>query len=170
VAGYGDTLSFGITRAIRNSAGIGSVNYCSTAYKVGETAGILHSFIFGWAQLGRHALANGAKSLYAESRTFGTVSRRWHKMWGGAEDLDHFFHPNVRGVRGWWNSGFNLLPLSPWVNRQLLNPWAWKKAQRWIPQLLRGGAQATVLGTYGAVPTAVGTIVHDGMSDECACN
>ena len=172
VAGYGDTLSFGLTRLFRDWADIGNVDYCSDEYAQGEMAGLLHSLAFGGLHLGRHAAANGAKSLLAETRTFKTVSRRWHKKWGSAEDLDHFFHPNVSGVKGWWNNGVNLLPLSPWVNRQLLNPnsFMWNNFTRWIPHMLRMGAQGAVIGTYGAIPTVAGTKMHDERADQCGCD
>lgn len=82
-AGWGDTLSFGITRVIRDAADIGSVDYCSDAYAAGEALGVLQSLAFGGMHLGRHTLANGGKSLFAETRTWKTVSKRWHKRWGG---------------------------------------------------------------------------------------
>jgi len=170
-AGMGDTLSFNVTRYIREAAGIGDVDYCSTAYDVGGVLGMLNSLAFGGVHLGRHAMANGSKSLFHEQRLFSTISKRYHKKWGGTYDLDHFFVPHKTGPRGYWNSGFNLFPINRYANRQLLNPDSWKKGLRWIPQAMRAGVQGVVVGNYLAVPTFVGSKMYDyGLDGDCGCN
>lgn len=173
-AGMGDTLSFNLTRYFREATGLGSgsVDYCSTAYGVGGVAGMINSLAFGGVHLGRHAMANGAKSLFHEVRTFGTISKRYHRQpWKGGYDLDHFFFANRKGQKGLWNNGFNLLPLTSRFNRQTLNADAWKKGRRWIPHALRGTVRAAVAGNYLAVPTFLGSKAYDnGMDGECGCN
>lgn len=164
-AGMGDDLSFGLTRLIRNAAGIGGVDNCSGSYTAGTWTGTAVGLVFGGATLGRHAAANGLRSIFTEARTFGTVSRRWHKMWGGLEDLDHMFIPQKLAKV---NAGWNLVPLSPWVNRQLLNPdsFMWGPISRIIPYAARGLAQMGVAGLYGSVPTQAGI---SAAATECGC-
>jgi RHS repeat-associated protein len=164
-AGFGDTLSFGLTDLIRDQMGTnGAVNRCSGAYQGGEVGGVALGLAFGAATLGRHALANGTRSILRETRSFRTVSGRWHRMWGSAEHLDHMFIPQQ------WasvNAGWNIVPLSPWVNSVLLNPsnFLWNSYTRVIPYLARGLAQFGVAGMYGALPTA-GLRNADG---DCSC-
>ena len=164
-AGFGDDLSFGLTSVIRNAAGIsGGVNKCSSAYDAGKWSGATLGLAFGAATLGRHAIANGLGSIFSDGRTFGTVSRNWHGMWGSAEDLDHMFIPQSIGDV---NAGWNLIPLSPWVNQQLLNPssFIWGPVTRFVPYLARGLTQAGVAGLYGSIPTAAGI-----SASQCGCN
>jgi hypothetical protein len=165
-AGFGDDLSFGLTSVVRNAAGIsGGVDKCSGSYGAGKWSGAALGLAFGGATLGRHAVANGVGSIFSEGRTFGTVSRRWHGAWGSAEDLDHIFIPqSVADV----NAGWNLVPLSPWVNQQLLNPdsFLWGPLTQAIPYLARGLAQAGVAGLYGSVPTAAAM----SAGSSCGCD
>ena len=164
-SGVGDTLSFGLTGLIRSGFNIGSVNKCSGWYGGGVAAGTALGVAFGAASLGRSALANGVGNIFNEGRTWGTVSRRWHQMWGSAEDLDHMFIPRSMADV---NSGWNLVPLSPWVNQQLLNPnsYMWGPLSRAVPYMARALAQAGVAGLYGAVPTA-GALAG---SSSCGCS
>lgn len=46
-AGFGDTLSFGLTRGLREISGIGSVNYNSRSYTVGDYSGVGLSLAMG---------------------------------------------------------------------------------------------------------------------------
>ena len=163
-AGFGDDLSFGITDKIRDAMGTNDVvDKCSKSYAGGEAAGMAVGLAFGGATVGRHAVANGAKSILSEARTFSTVSRRWHKAWGGGADLDHMFLPRGSGV----HAGWNLVPLSPYVNRVLLNPqnFKWNNLTRIIPYGLRGAAQVGTAGLYGAVPTGIMR-----LPSQCGCN
>jgi len=55
-AGFGDSLSFGVTRFIRTTANIGSINYCSSSYRMGEGTAVTMSIVFLGAHLGRNAI------------------------------------------------------------------------------------------------------------------
>jgi len=173
-AGAGDTVSWGATDFIREQMGWNSgIDKCSFAYGVGEAGGLLASVAFGGGTIGRHAVANGAKSIFAESRMFKTISRRWHNIWGGgAEQLDHMFFPQKGRYGNWVNSGFNLVPLSPWVNGHLLNPDSllWTKRHRllgkFVPQALRGLARVGVVALWGAIPMEY---VRPIDGDRCGC-
>ena len=161
-AGFGDTLSFGLTSWIRDLASIGSVEKCSGWYTAGEIGGAALGLGFGGMTLGRHAVANGWRSVFLESRTGSTVSRRWHRRWGGGEHLDHMF---VQQSWGSVHAGWNLVPLSPWVNSVLLNPqnYKWDVYSRFIPYLGRGAAQISTVGMWGAPGTAA-------VSGLCGCD
>lgn len=153
-AGFGDTLSFGLTNYARDLTGANSVvDTSSGAYGAGVISGDVLSAGFGAATLGRHAIANGAGSIISESRQFSTISRRFHQVWPGKYDLDHMFFSRKNGGS---NAGWNLVPLSPWVNRVFLNPdnKFWNGA-RAIPRIARGVAQSAVAGLYGAIPTSL---------------
>jgi RHS repeat-associated protein len=47
VAGFGDTVSFGITSHVRDAADIGDVNKCSTAYSAGQWTGFGYGLVAG---------------------------------------------------------------------------------------------------------------------------
>lgn len=69
-AGFGDSLSFNLTKHFRDSAGIGSVNTDSASYAYGNTTGT----VFGLANAGRAGLQvykgiNRAKQWRTNSRT-----------------------------------------------------------------------------------------------------
>lgn len=61
-AGFGDTISFGATRYIRNHIGFydGTVNYDSASYTVGEVSGVAASVALG----GAGSLNAGARSVF----------------------------------------------------------------------------------------------------------
>jgi len=62
-AGWGDTLSFGITNQIRELLGTNSVvNKCSTPFKLGEVFGFLNDIGIGWA--------GGMKTAFKQYRVF----------------------------------------------------------------------------------------------------
>lgn len=172
-AGFGDSLSFGLTAKVRDMAGInGGVDKCSDAYGFGEAGAAAMSLAFGAGTIGRHAFANGGKSIFAENRTFNTVSRRWHNAFPNSKvDLDHMFISRELakklGIGKVNNSGINLVPLSPSVNRLWLNPknLFWLKKHpilgKFVPQILRGLAQTGTAGLYGAIPTVA--------ANQCSC-
>jgi RHS repeat-associated protein len=169
-AGMGDTLSFGLTDKIRDWMGTNDhVNQCSGWYTAGEVTGTAVSLTFGGMGAGRHIAANGWKSMVAETRTFKTVSRRWHREWKSTEQLDHMFFAQKTGFGKWINSGLNLVPLSPKVNQLLLNPknYFWTKSNPgliFVPYVARFAAQTGVLGLYGGVPTVIAR-----NAGECEC-
>ncbi|WP_368563720.1 RHS repeat-associated core domain-containing protein [Pseudoxanthomonas sp. UTMC 1351] len=176
VAGYGDTLSFGGSRLIREWADIGDVDYCSTAYAVGEGAGLVHSLAFGGAHLGRNALnqmgkkglTQGLDRLFSDPRTWGSVRDTWSLAAGNGsrwlqangQSLHHWLVPQRWGSV---NAGFNYLPISAKFNSWMNNSTATRSFVEW-------GFRASVLGIYGALPTTIGTKMTDyGPSGDCEC-
>lgn len=59
-AGFGDTLSFGLTSWARDGLDIGSVNYNSGSYLGGQVGGVAYGFAFG----GVAGLNGGARSVF----------------------------------------------------------------------------------------------------------
>jgi len=160
-AGFGDTLSFGLTNKIRDWMGINDVvDQCSGWYTAGEVSGVAVGLAFGGGTAGKNIAANGLKNAVKETRSFGTIGRNYSSKFGSrgggrGPDLDHFFFAQQGGRRGnWVNSAWNIVPLSPRVNQVLLNPDAWRRGTQFIPQTMRKMAQGGALGLHGAAPTA----------------
>ncbi|XDT72074.1 RHS repeat-associated core domain-containing protein [Hahella sp. SMD15-11] len=175
-AGFGDTLSFGVTDWIRSQLNInGVVNKCSGAYSAGEWAGIGIGLAFSGGTLGRHALANGWKSIIREKRTFQTISRRWHRRFpnGGMINLDHMFISrriaSRLGIKN-INIGLNLVPISKRLNQVWLNPnnFFWTRKHRlfgkFVPQSLRTLFQSGTAGLWGARPPGLYVKLQENVS------
>lgn len=149
VAGFGDTLSFGLSGVARDLLGWGtSVDRCSRGYRGGQLAGVAYSLAFGGAHLGRAALNQGIKRVFVDPRSWSAVQRTWSRSVGGyigRYELHHWFTPqSLRGA----NAAWNYLPVSPWLNRAMSNG-----------GLLYQAFKSSVLGVYGAAPTAVATSI-----------
>jgi hypothetical protein len=102
-AGFGDTLSFGATNGIRNMAGIGSVNKCSSAYSNGEWAAIAHGLVTGRAALKaagfrfeRGNWKQGGKWVSENSRGL------WHAHLGTGAGLTKHHLPYQ--ISNWWKN------------------------------------------------------------------
>ncbi len=76
IAGWGDTLTFGATKRVREELGINNVNSCSTAYQAGGYAGLATAVLIpgeGEAEVGAESVDAGAASEFGstpEGRTF----------------------------------------------------------------------------------------------------
>ena len=170
-AGFGDSLSFGVTRFIRTTANIGSINYCSSSYRMGEGAAVTMSIVFGGAHLGRNAIyqmgkkgglrisfMRGFKRLKFDNRQWGSVRDSWSKAAGHGkrwleannQSLHHWLIPQrAKNIDiGIINAGFNYLPLTArfnsWMNGST-------NARLFVEYMLK----ANIGGIYGASPTAL---------------
>jgi len=76
VAGWGDTLSFGITARIREATDAGSENRCSKFYKGGEVFGFFNGLALGWAQ-GTKAAARTASPNNWSNFSHSLFPREW---------------------------------------------------------------------------------------------
>jgi hypothetical protein len=153
-AGFGDTLSFGLSRGARHLLGVGSVDTCSSAYGRGELAGVAYSLAFGGVHLGRAAAIQGVERVFVDPRGWKAVQATWSRSVGGyigRYDLHHWFTPRSLGGS---NAAWNYLPVSPWLNRAMGNG-----------GLLYDAFKGSVLGVYGAAPTAV----VSALADSCGC-
>jgi RHS repeat-associated protein len=162
-AGFGDDLSFGLTRVARRYlGGDASVNVCSTAYKAGTWTGVGLSLAFGGAHLGRAALNQmgkgglkvGLKRLLSDPRRWSSVQRSWSNSVGGYKgeyELHHWFQPQSLGGS---NAAWNYVPVTPWLNNAMGQG-----------GLLYNSFKASVLGIYGAIPTSA----IESAEDDCSC-
>lgn len=157
-AGFGDDISFGLTRAVRRGLNIGSVNYCSAGYKTGTAAGVAWGLAWGGATVGRHSLNVAFNKFFADSRTYGTVQRIWSRSVGGYKgkyELHHWFTPQSAGGT---SAGWNLVPLTPAFNNAMSNG-----------GLLFSAFKGTMLGGYlGAAGTLPMAAILNSDS-ECEC-
>ena len=163
-AGFGDTLTFGLTDKLRDWMGInGGINKCSSAYRFGELGGVGLSLAFGGAHLGRNALYQtgkrggldlGMRRLFSDPRVWSTVRDMWSKAAGGGiralaargQSLHHWLIPQ-RWFK--YNAGLNYLPLTASFNSWMNGSTRARRAVEW-------GLRLTILGIYGAPVTAGG--------------
>src|SRR5579875_3028511 len=141
-AGWGDTLSFGVTSYVRQWGGWDAVNYNSGAYFYGQLTGTGHGLsmmgINGGTNIARQmggargGLWTGVGRYFRDGRNWNTVRRMWSghppilrtRGW----DLHHVIFPQRWAVgRGGWipdrfvNAGFNYMPMGAWRNRVWMN-------------------------------------------------
>jgi len=131
-AGFGDTISLGLTGAVRKALGTDSaVNRCSAAYTTGEVVGIGHGFILGGALGWR---ASGSKAVGMEySHWIPARAKKWPLMpqWLSKRLLKkgnklngnyvtparHYRHDPYRYPRGWRNLGSRYHPALQQLDR-----------------------------------------------------
>jgi choice-of-anchor A domain-containing protein/RHS repeat-associated protein len=154
-AGFGDTLSFGLTDYVRDWMGTNDVvNKCSGWYSGGEWSGVGLSLAFGAAHLGRNALyqtgrtgglMRGLRRLIHDPRQWNTVRDMWSRAAGGGsrfladagQSLHHWLIPQrILQV----NAGFNYLPISAGFN-------SWMNGSTLTRQLVEWGFRGSVLGS-----------------------
>lgn len=110
-AGFGDTISFGITDKIRDWMGTnGAVNKCSGAYSAGEWAGIGYGFaaggLAGWRAAGQkaagkefsHWVPDRAKNWRGSNNKYGRRFLRNGNKWNGnyVTNQRHYKHDRYR--------------------------------------------------------------------------
>ena len=78
-AGWGDELSFGITRQLRDLGGIGAVNRCSWSYAGGEAFGFVNGLAFAWAKGTKAAaVADSGWSNFSHTALPQRTLKRWN--------------------------------------------------------------------------------------------
>jgi RHS repeat-associated protein len=150
-AGWGDTLSFGLTSYARQGLGYDDVvDYDSGAYFGGQVVGTVHGIAMmganGYANVGAQWRATGSfwrgmGRYFYDSRSWSTVSRDWTRWWGASRRVGPHLHHAIFPQRWTWipqglrNAGFNYMPMSRWLNSGVLNmfprlgrpfEWVWR--------------------------------------------
>ena len=147
-AGFGDTLSFGLTNWARNLMGTnGAVSKCSGYYTAGEVAGVAVDIVLGGAAGWEAAGAKGA-----------------------GKEFSHWIPNRMGGPRSKWNGNYVSAAehaLSDPYRYQFM-PKAWKAEnpmpnmalQQWnrIPNVYKGAAAGSAYGGVGAT-----------MGNDCTC-
>jgi hypothetical protein len=143
-AGMGDTISFGLTRWVRQKLGSDSVvNKCSGWYSGGEWAGIAHSVALGGAYGLRAAGTKAAGQEFSHwipARLGGPRS-----TWNGnyVSPSRHYYQDPYRYPSGWQNLGDKWNPALQQLDR--------------IPNVYKGAAGGA---GYGSASSA---------SNDCRC-
>lgn len=145
-AGFGDTLSFGLTNMLRDAMGTnGNVNQCSASYTGGVVAGAALSVAIG-----------GAAGLEAAGAK------------GAGKEFSHWIPNRMGGPRSVWNGNYVSTAEHALSDpyRYRFMPRAWKEAnpmpnqaaQQWerIPNVYKGGAAGAAAGAAGAANSGCG--------------
>ncbi len=143
-AGFGDTLSLGLTNWARNQMGTnGAVNKCSGYYTAGEVAGVAVDTVIGGAAGWAAAGAKGAGKEFSHwiPNRMGGPRSKWNGNY--VTPAQHYYHDPFRYPRGWRDLG-DKYP-------------AWLQQLDRIPNVYKGGAAGAAAGAAGA-----------GMND-CTC-
>lgn len=165
VAGFGDTLSFGITRTVRDIADIGSVDYCSGAYSGGEWVGVGYSFLLGGTG-GWKAAGQAGKGMefshWLPDRYFRPLSR-------SGKSINPEYKPWLKNIFGWAErTRFNGNYVTP-ETHALSDPYRYRRMPKtWkannpikgkvgqqftrIPNVYKGAALG---GAYGGASAAI---------------
>ncbi|WP_265665209.1 hypothetical protein [Verminephrobacter aporrectodeae] len=137
-AGFGDTLSFGLTNWTRNQMDINAaVNKCSGYYTAGEWTGIGFEVVLGGAAGWGAAGAKGAGKEFSHwiprrslPKRLKNVRSKWLGNYVSPER--HFRHDPHRYPSGWDKLG-DRFPF-------------WKQQFDRIPHVYKGGAAAPIAG------------------------
>lgn len=175
-AGFGDTISLGLTYRIRDLTGANSVvDPCDFWYSAGDKAGIAHSLALGGASAARGALAMGGRSgtvlarlargggrFFSDPRTYGTVGKQYWKARGGAGvmSLHHWLLPQRAGAL---NAGWNLLEVPGAFNSWM----GYSSVGRGVEWGLRFAIPGSLLGA--AIEGAFWGISKDEWQKNCGC-
>lgn len=136
----------------------GVVNKCSGAYAGGTAAGVAWGLAWGGATAGRYAANVSASTFLSDARQYSTVQRIWSESVGGyrgSYELHHWFTPQSLGGT---SAGWNLVPVTPWLNNAMGNGGL-------LCSALRASMIGGHLGTLGAVPTAI----VSSLTLSCTC-
>ncbi|MBD3675141.1 MAG: hypothetical protein HUJ26_16610 [Planctomycetaceae bacterium] len=178
-AGWGDSLSFGLTSYTRKILGYDNVDYESNAYFWGQMTGEIHSLLMlfgnGAANImasSQGGLRNGIRRYFWDTRNFkSTISPNWTKWYGKSRingpHLHHALFPQrlekyLPSLRPLINAGFNYLPTSRYLNSTIMNKYAkWGRPYEW---LFRGGYLTQFSGIINPITVFFGGLIQD--SDE----
>jgi RHS repeat-associated protein len=112
-AGFGDTVSFGITNVIRDLTNHNDVvNKCGVGYKVGQVAGIIHSILLGGAGGWRAAGSAGPGMQFSHFIPGRALTWSSWASWLGRTRLNgNFVSQGVHAVSDPWAWRFLQFPL-----------------------------------------------------------
>ena len=167
-AGFGDTLSFGLTRRGRQAMGYDdAVDKCSDAYSGGEWSGIGASLLMGGGGILKGG-AQGLKTLLYDPRKFASISKAFWRAEGGAAGraLHHWLIPQSAGgivPSGILNAGWNQVVISGRLNTYMGFAQNWGGISPYVAGALENGIRAAIIGTLGA-PITAATGMNSGSS------
>jgi hypothetical protein len=154
-AGFGDTLSFGLTDKVRDWMGTnGTVNKCSGGYTGGQAGAIGFSLALGGVHLGRHAANVGFKQFFRDPRRYGTVQKKWSKSVGGYKGKYQLHHWFTAQSAGGTSAGWNLVAVSSKFNNMMGNG-------GFLFNAFKAAYIGVNLGAVGSIPTAISQNQYD---------
>jgi len=175
-AGWGDTLSFNLTKKARGLMGdwwdIGGVDTESGWYAAGEWTGTAQGFFFGGAHAGRNALyqmagrgrgfwkgvGRGLGRLFSDKRQWASVMGQWSRQAGNGtrvllargQDLHHWLIPQRVGRwLGPWSTRFVNSGLNYIPTTARFNQWMGRA--QFVPRATEWLLRGLVVGHYGAM-------------------
>jgi RHS repeat-associated protein len=180
-AGFGDTISLGITRMIRRGMGIDSVvDPCSPWYSAGEWGGLAHALAMGGGAGVRNAmtmglrnggtrrrLLTGAQRFFRDPRRYDTVRKQYWRRgdWGRGP-------ANNSSLHHWWtpqrdngpNAGWNLMELPRTFN-------SWMNDTTPARRAVERGLRVAVPGAFLASATQGGRwgMERAQWKEDCGC-
>ena len=155
----GDVISFGATSGLRGVLGYGDeVNKCSSAYRDGEIAGMLHGLLLGGAG-GIKALAGpGAGKVYSHwipDRFFRNYAPALRDNFGRSifngnyvTRANHYFHDPFATVKNWTK----------------LNPGKWNMFSSQVDRI-----PGVLLGALGGLEAVKGINDFETNDSNCDC-
>jgi hypothetical protein len=123
-AGFGDTISFGLTSYIRGQWGVGGVDNCSSAYGFGQLAGVAYDVALGGAGGLAASEANAGRAGYEFSHWIPNRFGGPRSLLNGnyVSQRLHYLTDPKRFPTGWQQYGDKL----PAAIQQLLRiPWVY---------------------------------------------
>lgn len=176
-AGFGDSMSFGITRKIREWGDIGTINYCSGAYSGGEWTATAIGLLIGAGEVNAAAragkFASNAKGLpwRAYKTNWGAAGPRIRRALGISDrniDLHHWLIERNSRLGRWvpdWikNHPWNLNPVDKALHQDLHMMDPFSRTGLGAPPWARRAATE-------ALWPAAGHAVNDlTNSEDCGC-
>ena len=179
-AGFGDTVTLGGTRYVRQAMGTdGVVDPCSGAYMVGDIAGTIIPLFMGGAGAAKGALAMGGRSgglmtrfgrgagrFFHDPRSYSAVrANYWNKVTGygpaNGSSLHHWFTPQRAGGS---NAGWNLFQMPLSLNR-------WMGYDAGAGRAVEMAMRIAIPGSLPAGATAGGIwgVNKSDWQSECGC-
>lgn len=128
VAGFGDSASYGGTKAIRDFWEIGSVNYDSNIYSFGGYTDVaigLGSFGLSWKLNNSLIKANLSAKAKSSLRYQSAKTYNFKSLYQSGCEVHHnqplFGHPGLKGLKGVKTTLFPTGQLPTWINSSKLN-------------------------------------------------
>ena len=98
----------------------------------------------------------GVKNFFKDPRRYATVQRQWSRSVGGYKGKYELHHWNKPRSAGENNAGWNLVPITPWLNRRMSDG-------GWLYQSFK-------YGMYNSYSSAMSGIVSNVTNtSNCGC-
>lgn len=165
-AGFADTISFGLTSAVRKAGNFDQVDRRSLSYKGGVGAGIAHSIAMGGGGILKGG-SQGLKTLLRDPRKWKSISEAFWKGGANGRHLHHWFITRAcaKDLPLWAqriaNGGWNTVVLSGRFN-------SWMNGATPFRQAVEYGLRFVIAGSLSA-PTQAWRLFEDSVPEGGRC-